>query len=157
MDARGHDRTPGQSLNSEINVTPLVDVMLVVLIIFMVVTPLLQVGVGVELPRARHVEPTLVDPDRIVTVVLQADGRLQLGTDRIEPEALAGALRWRYHTDPQRQLQIKADRGAPYGAIKRILRAGRAAGFPGVALVTRDPESPAAARVAAVDSPRRGD
>ena len=137
MEARGHDRPADRSLNSEINVTPLVDVMLVVLIIFMVVTPLLQVGVGVDLPASRHVAETLATPDYALTVVLQDRDRMLLGTEPIDPAALAGALRRRYQADPGLQLQIKADRNVPYGAIKRVLQAGRAAGFHGAALIAR--------------------
>src|SRR5690606_27411543 len=95
MAPRSNDRPSGQSLNSDINVTPLVDVMLVVLIIFMVVAPMLQKGVGVDLPRARNVAVVSDDPHGILTVVLQGDGRMLLGTDPIDRAELAGALRER--------------------------------------------------------------
>jgi len=140
MEARGHDGPAGQSLNSEINVTPLVDVMLVVLIIFMVVTPMLQVGVAVDLPQARNVEETPAGPDQILTVVLQGSGQMLLGTDPIERTDLAGALRMRYRADPRLQLQVKADRSIPYGEIKQVLQAGREAGFHGAALIAREIE-----------------
>ena len=138
MGARGNDRPPGQSLNSEINITPLVDVMLVVLIIFIVVTPMLQQGVGVDLPQARNVEDTSQDETQTLTVVLQGSGRMFLGTDPIEDADLAGTLRLRHQTDPGLQFQVKADRNVPYGEIKQILQAGRAAGFRGAALIAQE-------------------
>jgi biopolymer transport protein TolR len=140
METRGHDRPPGQSLNSEINITPLVDVMLVVLIIFIVVTPMLQKGVGVDLPRARNVATVADDQNRILTVVLPGSGRMLLGNDPIERVDLPAALRMRHETDPGLQLQVKADRNVPYGEIKEILQAGRAAGFRGAALIAREIE-----------------
>jgi biopolymer transport protein ExbD len=141
MEARGNDGPAGQSLNSEINITPLVDVMLVVLIIFMVVTPLLQQGVGVDLPLARNVEDASEDKSQTLTVVLQGSGQMFLGTDPITLEDLAGALRRRHLADPGRPLQVKADRGVHYGEIKQILQAGRAAGFRGASLIAREIQS----------------
>jgi len=137
MEVRDDGPQVGHSLNSEINVTPLVDVMLVVLIIFMVVTPLLQKGVGVDLPPARNVEAVPEDPSRILTVVLQGDGRMFLGTEPIDRASLGDALRLRCAADPARQLQVKADRTVRYQEIKEILAAGRAAGFRGAALIAR--------------------
>jgi biopolymer transport protein ExbD len=138
METRGNDRPTGQSLTSEINITPLVDVMLVVLIIFMVVTPLLQQGVGVDLPQARNVADASEDDSQTLTVVLQGNGRMFLGTDPIDPADLAAALRRRHLADPGRQLQVKADRHVHYGEIKEILQAGRAAGFRGASLIARE-------------------
>jgi biopolymer transport protein ExbD len=138
MDTRGNDRPARQSLNSEINITPLVDVMLVVLIIFMVVTPLLQQGVNVDLPPARNVADAPRDENRAITVVLQGSGRLFLGVTPIGPEELRAALRERRTADPGLHLHVKADRTLPFGEIKPILQAGRAAGFRGAALVARE-------------------
>lgn len=139
METRGHDRPDGRSLNSEINVTPLVDVMLVVLIIFILVTPLLHDGTRIELPRARHAEDVSVEESRSLTVALNGDGSLWLGEAAVVPDALAHALRARREADPELQLRIQADQRTPYGEIQQILRAGRAAGFRGAALVTREP------------------
>jgi biopolymer transport protein TolR len=140
METRGHDRPTGQSLNSEINVTPLVDVMLVVLIIFIVVTPMLQRGVGVDLPRARNVEVVSDDQNRILTLVLQGNGQMLLGSAPITQADLPGALRERHQADPSLQLQIKADRTVHYGEIKQLLQAGRTAGFHGATLIAREVE-----------------
>ena len=138
METRGNDGPAGQALNSEINVTPLVDVMLVVLIIFMVVAPLLRQEAMVELPRARHVEAVCADRQRILTVVLTGDGRVSLGQEAMGPENLAGLLHSRHETDPGLQLQVEADRAVSYGEVKRILQASRDAGFQGASLVVRE-------------------
>lgn len=133
MEVRG-----GQSLSSEINVTPLVDVMLVVLIIFMVVTPMLQKGVGVDLPQARNVEAVSEDKNQILTVVLQGNGQLFIGTDPIGRADLSAALRARHDANPGVELQIKADRNVRYGQVKRILQLGREAGFRGASIIARE-------------------
>ena len=127
-----------QSLTSDINVTPLVDVMLVVLIIFMLVTPMLQKGVGVDLPSARNVAAVSEDKNQVLMVVLKENGQMFLGTDPINPANLVEALRSRYETNPGLQLQIKADRDVRYGEVKKIIRAGRDAGFHGTSLIARE-------------------
>lgn len=138
MEVRRSPRKAEQALNSDINVTPLVDVMLVVLIIFMLVTPMLQKGVGVDLPQARNVNAVSEDQNQILTVVAQQGGQLYLGTDPIDRGSLIGAMRLRYEANPALQLQVKADRGVRYGDVKRILQAGRDAGFRGASLIARE-------------------
>ena len=148
MEARSGGHSTGQSLNSEINVTPLVDVMLVVLIIFMVVTPMLKMGLRVDLPEARHVTQVSDDHDQALTVILRDDGQMFLGTDPIDASALATALRLRFKSDSGLQLQLKADRSVPYGKVKEVLQAGREAGFQGAFMVAQEavPLAGAAAR-----------
>jgi biopolymer transport protein TolR len=138
MEVRGHGSKAGQSLSSEINVTPLVDVMLVVLIIFMVVTPMLQKGVGVDLPQARNVQGVSEDKNLILMVVLQENGRMFLDADPIDRASLKTTLQNRFAANPGLELQIKADRAVRYGDIKQILQAGRTAGFRGASLIARE-------------------
>ncbi len=140
MDVRSGAQAGG-SLNSDINVTPLVDVMLVVLIIFMLVTPMLQKGVGVDLPPARNVNAVSEDKSQVLMVVLQENGQMFLGTDPIGQASLVAALRTRYEANPGLQLQIKADRAVPYGDVKKIIRAGRDAGFRGASMIARELKS----------------
>jgi len=153
MAARGHDRAPGQSLKSEINITPLVDVMLVVLIIFIVVTPLLQQSAKVDLPAARHLEEASEDETQALTVTLQENGRVLIGRDPVVRTDLAGLLRLRRREDPSLSFQIKADRGVAYGEIKELLRAGRAAGFRGAALLAEEAEATAEPLLETAPSP----
>jgi biopolymer transport protein ExbD len=147
---RPSSRTGGAapSLHSEINITPLVDVMLVVLIIFMVVTPMLQMGIGVDLPHARHVAAATEEEDRTLTLVLQRDGHLYLGNQPIGRDDLLATLRLRHQMNPGLRFQIKADRSVPYGEIKRLMQVGREVGFRGAGLLAHEVE--ARAQVAAV-------
>ena len=138
METRSHGPHAGKSLNSEINVTPLVDVMLVVLIIFMLVTPMLQKGVGVDLPQARNVQGVSEDKNQILTVTLQETGRMFLGSDPISRSSLVSILRTRYQSNPGLQLQIKADRDVRFGDVKQILQAGRDAGFRNADMIARE-------------------
>ncbi len=133
MEVRGQ-----ASLNSDINVTPLVDVMLVVLIIFMLVTPMLQKGVGVDLPQARNLTAVTEDKNLILVVALQENGQLFLGPDAIDPGSLPTALRLRYEANPALELQVKADQNVRYGDVKKVIRAGREAGFREASMIARE-------------------
>ncbi len=135
-----------QELKSDINVTPLVDVMLVLLIIFMVVTPMLQKGVGVDLPEAKNVATVPESKEMALLVVLKASGELYVEDDPVDRESLTRALRSRLETTPGLQLQVKADRNSRYSEVKRIIRAGQEVGFRGASLIAseiRDTTPPA--------------
>lgn len=125
-------------LKNDINVTPLVDVMLVMLIIFMIVTPLLQKGVGVSLPKAANVQPVSENASEILLLTLTADGRAYLGPDEVARGNLDKALRAAYAANPGRQFQIKGDQNLPYREVKRVIQAAREAGFPEAALVAEE-------------------
>jgi biopolymer transport protein ExbD len=142
------DFKAGQDLKADINVTPLVDVMLVILIIFMLVTPMLQKGVGVELPAARNVLPVSEDKSQVLMVVLKTTGELFLDDEAIDPAALERRLRDRLASNPALQLQVKADRNLRYGEVKKVVRAGQRAGFRGAAMIATEirPEETATAR-----------
>ncbi len=136
--AIGGGSQAGGSLSSDINVTPLVDVMLVVLIIFMLVTPMLQKGLGVDLPAARNVNAVSEDKGKILQVVLQEDGRIFLDTTPMDRATLVADLKARHEANPGLELQIKADRAVRYGDVKKIIQAGREAGFRGASLIARE-------------------
>ena len=129
-------------LKSEINVTPLVDVMLVVLIIFMLVTPMFQKGVGVALPRAGHVRDIPENDQGVTIVTLTGDGKLFIGGQSTDSTKLERTLRRRYAADPRLELHIKADRDVHYGEVRKIVEAARRAGLPGAALVAERLERP---------------
>ncbi len=138
------DPRSGQDLKSDINVTPLVDVMLVLLIIFMLVTPMLQKGRGVELPRARNVLAVPEEKSQVLQVTLAENGQMFLDDDPVDSQSLDGALRARLAANAALQLQVKADRAVRYGDVKRILRAGRTAGFRGAAMIAEEIREPGA-------------
>ena len=127
-----------QELKSDINVTPLVDVMLVMLIIFMLVTPMLQKGVGVSLPKARNVLGVPEDEATVVVVALKENGQLYMGSDEIDRVKLPQLLKLKFDENPAFQLQIKADRNVRYGDVKKIIAAGREAGFGGAAMIAEE-------------------
>jgi biopolymer transport protein ExbD len=130
-------------VKSDINVTPLVDVMLVLLIIMMIVAPLLQTPVQVTLPQAAH---TQEKPDTSDQTVVYIDGQSQLYINAIqatEPE-LIRRLTDILETKTDKIVYLKGDRDAPYSAIMKMMDALRGAKIESVALIT-DPLKPAAA------------
>jgi len=120
---------------SEINVTPFVDVMLVLLIIFMVAAPLLTVGVPVELPKtAAGALP--VDQEEPLTITIEADGSVQImTTDTARPE-LVSKLRAIAAERTSDQVFLRADGAVPYAQVMEIMGALNAGGFSNIGLVT---------------------
>jgi biopolymer transport protein ExbD/biopolymer transport protein TolR len=126
-------RTAARLLRPEINVTPLVDVVLVLLIIFMVIAPRLEAGERVELPGISHVD----DKAKLESVVLTVtqSGRYLLEKDLVPEDRLAAELRQSHQQSPQRRLVLKADRAVPYGKMRDLFAQAQEIGFPGVALM----------------------
>jgi biopolymer transport protein ExbD len=121
------------SENHEINVTPFIDVMLVLLIIFMVAAPLSTVDVPVELPVSSAAPAK--KPDKALYVTLQADRSLSVGNDPVLWAGLGPALDAQTNSDRNRRLFLRADKAVPYGELMRLMDALRAAGYLKVALV----------------------
>jgi biopolymer transport protein TolR len=120
---------------SEINVTPFVDVMLVLLIIFMVAAPLLTVGVPVELPKtAASALPT--DQEEPLTVTLTAAGEIQIQTTTTPANELIQRLRAIAAERSSDQIFLRADGGIPYADVMQVMGALNAGGFSNVGLVT---------------------
>jgi biopolymer transport protein TolR len=122
-----------EALPAEINVTPFVDVMLVLLIVFMVAAPLMTVGVPVNLPRGAAGQA--VQPAAPLVVSLDADGRLWLDSEPVPAGSLAARLRPIAAEAPDRQVLLRADRALPYGTVMGTLGALASAGFARVSLV----------------------
>ncbi len=117
----------------EINVTPFIDVMLVLLIIFMVAAPLSTVDVAVDLPvSTAKAQPR---PDRPVFITIKADKTLALGNEPVTPGGLAAALDVATKTDRQQRLFLRADKSVSYGELTAVMNLLRAAGYLKVALV----------------------
>ncbi|MEM6757966.1 MAG: protein TolR [Pseudomonadota bacterium] len=120
---------------SEINVTPFVDVMLVLLIIFMVAAPLLTVGVPVELPKtAATALPA--DAEEPLTVTVTAGGDVQIQTTAIERDALVPRLRAIAAERSSDQVFLRADGAVPYEQVMQVMGALNAGGFSNIGLVT---------------------
>ena len=124
--------------NSEINVTPFVDVMLVLLIIFMVAAPLATVSVEVELPPA--VAPPAENPPTPIFISIQRDGDVFIGDNRTSVATLGDDLRTQIRRrDPSKErMFIRADKGTRYGTFMEVMNALQDAGFFSVALIGTD-------------------
>jgi biopolymer transport protein ExbD len=137
----------------EINVTPFIDVMLVLLIIFMVVAPLSTVDVPVELPVSAA-QPA-AKPDQPLYVTLKADLSLAVGNEMVLWGSLGQALDAQTSGDRNKRLFLRADKAVPYGELMRLMDTLRAAGYLKVALVGLEgpPVVPGAPAPAAAASP----
>ncbi|HEY8154340.1 MAG TPA: protein TolR [Myxococcota bacterium] len=122
---------------SEINVTPFVDVMLVLLIIFMVTAPMMQQGVDVDLPETTTQPIRVQDEPLILTV--QKDGKVHIGRHEIAPADLREKLAAIFEGRDSRELFLRADKEAPYGVVVKALAAAREAGATKLGMVT-EPE-----------------
>ena len=127
-------------VKSEINVTPLVDVCLVLLIIFMVVTPMLQQGVDVLLPEGPHsVKKPGKEGDLIISV--KQDGSVFVGQDWIPDQKLQTFLKAEHDKDPNRAVMMKADKRINFGKIRLVMKAANDANFTGVAFLTQNQQA----------------
>ena len=124
------------SFNSDINVTPLVDVCLVLLIIFMVVTPIMVTKVPVSLPSASTADPLSKQP---LQVTLKADGSAWVGDSIVRIDEIAGILQ-RERSGADRPVVIQADKSLSYGAVVNVLDLCRTAGFSNVGLAAQKRE-----------------
>jgi biopolymer transport protein ExbD len=125
------------SVNADINVTPMADVMLVLLIIFMVVTPMLQKGVSVEMAQTNNpVDMTEADRDDAVLVAVTRDGKFYLGQDRVSIDELATKVSDLVSTRLDKTVYVKSDFRAKYGDVVQVVDNIRNAGVDKVGLMT---------------------
>ena len=131
-DALGRSR--GRRALSEINVTPFVDVMLVLLIIFMVTAPLMQQGIDVNLPETTT-QPLRVTGDPLILSV-QKNGKYYLGRKEVPLAELVIRLEALFETRGSKEVFLRADRDAPYGVVVKAMAAAREAGSTRLGVVT---------------------
>lgn len=118
---------------NDINVTPLIDVMLVLLVIFMVTAPLLTTGVQVDLPKVKSA-PMEVDESKML-VIVTADEQVFLGKDDIT-SAVEDRLRTNVRLQEEKELYVQADENVKYGIVLRVMAAARSAGVEKLGMVT---------------------
>lgn len=124
---------------AEINVTPMVDVMLVLLIIFMVTSPMLTSGVNVDLPKT-DAKPVNSDT-KPITVSIRADGSLYLGDSEVSPEQLVAQLKAASNNDPSHRIFVRGDAHIDYGRVMQVMGQVTEGGFTHVALLAQQPAS----------------
>jgi biopolymer transport protein TolR len=139
-------RNEGSKVNSNINVTPMVDVMLVLLIIFMVITPMLQNKVSVDMARVDN--PTNMpdaDKEDAIVVAITRDGGVFLGQNKIAVTELGGLVREKLADKPGKTIYVRADARAQFRAVEDAIDEVRTAGVDDVGLLTQKREGPAPA------------
>jgi biopolymer transport protein TolR len=137
--SRGRGRRVASSL-SEINVVPLVDVMLVLLIIFMVTAPMIQRGIEVNLPVARRAQP--IDGERVevtIPATYRVDHKVYLGTELIRREVVQERVRQKMETAAQKDVNLRGDREVNLGELTEVTDLLKAAGVEHVGFVTKAP------------------
>ena len=123
---------------SEINVTPFVDVMLVLLIVFMVTAPLLTVGIPVDLPKVKA--SALTDQKDPLEITVKLGGEIYLGESKVEVENLIPRLNAITELNKEARIYVRGDRVVAYGRIMDIMSLVNSAGYIKVALVTQNPK-----------------
>ncbi|AKF83214.1 biopolymer transporter TolR [Myxococcus fulvus 124B02] len=138
MGMGGGNRGGGRTTMSEINVTPMVDVMLVLLIIFMVTAPLIQQGVKVNLPetKAAPVEAT----EKKVVLSIDAGKKVYIGDAEVALEELEAKLAANAKVQADKEVFLHADRDVPYGTVVEVMAAAQRAGINNVGMIT-DPST----------------
>ena len=127
-------------VRSEINITPLVDVVLVLLIIFMVVTPMLQQGVDVLLPNGPHAQKKPGEKEDLV-ISIKMDGSVFVADKWIPDKNLPTFLRAEYEKNPARTVMLKADKRINFGKVRLVMRAANEAEFTRVAILTENKQA----------------
>jgi biopolymer transport protein ExbD/biopolymer transport protein TolR len=125
------------NINSSINVTPMVDVMLVLLIIFMVITPMLQKGVSVDLAVTNNPSPMPdADKEDSLLVAITKDNKIYFGSDKITADQLTEKVKDRLTNKVEKRVYIKADARAKYGNVVEVVDNVRSAGVDQLGLLT---------------------
>jgi len=126
-------------VNSDINVTPMVDVMLVLLIIFMVITPMLQKGVSVNLAKTDNpIQMPEADKEDSLIVAIMRDGQIYLNSDKVSAATLTDTVKDKLANKADKRIFVKADGGAKYGDVVAVVDNVRSAGVDQLGLLTEE-------------------
>jgi biopolymer transport protein ExbD/biopolymer transport protein TolR len=128
------ERSTRPSPMSDINMTPLIDVMLVLLVIFMITAPLMSSSLKLDLPKAEGAQPN--DAPQFISVALDPQGRLYFGEDAMEPAAFAKRVGEVARQNARTEVQLRADQGVPYGRVAEVIGLVQKAGLSRIGFVT---------------------
>jgi biopolymer transport protein ExbD/biopolymer transport protein TolR len=128
-------KTPARDAEPDINVTPLVDVVLVLLIIFMVVTPHLEQDVQVNLPGVFHPDPDVEKQFDPIRVSVARAGEYYVDGEKYDLDGVIGRLAAAHAAEPERRIVLRADADLSYGDVRQLLARTQQVGFPGLALM----------------------
>jgi biopolymer transport protein ExbD/biopolymer transport protein TolR len=134
------ERNPGSRPMSEINMTPLIDVMLVLLVIFIITAPLMTTSLRLDLPKAEAGRPS--DAPAFISLALDEQGRLFYGDEALDKPALAERVRAAAARDPATEVQLRADSRVPYGRVAELISLLQEAGLTRIGFVTETPAGP---------------
>ena len=121
------ERSTGPQPMSDINMTPLIDVMLVLLVIFMITAPLMSSALRLDLPRAEGAQPS--DAPQSIELAIDAQGRLFAAGAAVDEDALRARVAEAARLNPATEVQLRADRSVPYGRVVEVMDAAQAAGL----------------------------
>ena len=128
------ERSTGATPMSDINMTPLIDVMLVLLVIFMITAPLMTSSLKLDLPRAEGAQPN--DAPQFISVSLDPQGRLFFGEEPIELATLNARVADAARKNPKTEVQLRADQSVPYGRVAEVIGVVQKAGLSRIGFVT---------------------
>jgi biopolymer transport protein TolR len=131
------ERSSRPSPMSDINMTPLIDVMLVLLVIFMITAPLMSSSLKLELPKADAAQPN--DAPQFISVALDPQGQLFFGDEALDSAAFAARVLESARKNPKTEVQLRADKGVPYGRVAELIGVVQKAGLNRIGFVTESP------------------
>ena len=134
------ERSPGTRPMSDINMTPLIDVMLVLLVIFMITAPLMTTSLKLDLPKTEGARPS--DAALFLAVAINEQGQLFVGDEAVSAEQLLQRARAAAQRDPLTEVQLRADSRVPYGRVAELIGAVQDAGLTRIGFVTEAPAAP---------------
>ena len=127
------ERTPTALPMSDINMTPLIDVMLVLLVIFMITAPLMTSSLKLDLPKTDAAQPS--DTPQFIAVALDRDGKLFYGDEAVDSAAFTARVAAAAAKNPQTEVQLRADRAVPYGRVAELIGLVQKAGLSRIGFV----------------------
>jgi biopolymer transport protein TolR len=136
------ERTTGSRPMSDINMTPLIDVMLVLLVIFMITAPLMSTSLKLDLPKTEGARPS--DSPIFIAVAIDGQGKLFYGDEAVTADVLLQRAREAARRDPATEVQLRADASVPYGRVAELIGLVQDAGLSRIGFITEAPPGPAA-------------